>query len=48
LSKSLISRIDNHQIAAPLLDTYLKLGRAYQSTLGQPPPLSFEVEARRR
>ena len=38
VSRSLIWRIDNHQMGQPLLDTYIKLGRCYETVLGRAPP----------
>lgn len=42
VSRSMIYRIDNHQLSAPPLETYLKLGGAYERVVGRaPPPLKF-------
>lgn len=47
LARTTIAKIDSRQAGEPLLDTYMKLARAYQATLGRPPPpLSFDSRRR--
>lgn len=38
LSRGMLYRIRNGDLREPLLSSYIKLGRAYQTTTHQPPP----------